>query len=98
MKSIIEPQNETICYAEINRLNERKPIGMLTTEKIKFLVVRADERFFTYNRVDNLNTSSFYSPPPRYDSLQSLFKKEISLGEQFFLFDSWQEFYLWCAE
>jgi hypothetical protein len=96
MKNIIVPQNE-ICYTEISRLNERKPIGMLTTEKIKFLVVRVDERF-TYNRIDNLNNSGFYCPASKYDSLQNLFKKEVSLGERFFLFDSWQEFYQWCAE
>lgn len=100
MKEIVVPkENNTVLSTEFKKLPEDAPIGMIVGGlKIKCLVVFDSDSCYTYQRVDNLNNVGYYLPPVRYKTLTLLFEKESELSETFVLFDSWKEFYLWCAE
>lgn len=75
----------------------KEPIGLLFN-KVKFLIVFDSDGCYTPKRVDCLNNICDYLSMPRYRKLLTLFNDAKYFGAEVFLFDSWQEFYLWCTE
>lgn len=96
MKEIVVYPPETKVSHDNIVWTMRCPIGLLTSTNVKFLVWFDNKTKFVIKRVDSLNTDGSFETS--YPSLKTLVEKEVAMGETLFLFDSWKEFYLWCAE
>lgn len=99
MKQIlVNNKSDTITHTQLSTF-PGTPIGMLGKDGVKYLVAYCPctETKFSYVRINNLNFSYLQSLS-EYKTLKLLIEKESELGASFILFDSWKEFYEWCAE
>lgn len=64
-------------------------------EVIKTLVIQNQSKFFE-RKIKELDTNHEFTK--RYESLEELIRMNIESGHEVFVFDSWNEFYLWAAE
>jgi hypothetical protein len=95
MKNIVVSEKDLSVLVRSIEYPTVKPIGMLSNYKSKFLVISMLPLGYSYQRIDNLNLSP---SAVKYNTLELFVEKESKLGAKFILFDSWKEFYQWCAE
>ena len=102
MKEIIKKQTSSVInFSEVN-FTSCNPIGIQSPEGCKLLVRITIENQLVLTKLVELNSdklSSFgVSGKWAWEYIDDLLEDALNHNYKSFLFDSWQEFYEWCAE
>jgi hypothetical protein len=102
MKQIVNNKpNEVIDISRVV-FESSKPIGVVFNRRDKSLVIKSTHggrEVYRFRFIDLLNRQHPVTSTGEADNLTELLKFLLDAGNyEIFQFDSWKEFYLWCAE